>query len=403
MLLPERGDASVELTELSGEDDVVSLGQTVQEIGALLACTLGLGADFGKCSHHMGKRKPRIRHSLALSLLALAGCMGGDEERWEVAYSAIREEVPTRIVVVQDDGKKSRRVSGAKFRANPVLPQWSPDGRRIAFVRANPAGGPRAFRVYVVNADGSGERLVGEGTLPVWTNDGRSLVVERLAAPGQNSTIYVYSADGRTKRRLASGSGPAISHRGSRVAFVRFTYRKRPNGDWIPTSSSLYTISLDGTGLRLLGRTNVRNRRWVQPAWVPGDAAVSVVQRTSAIVGSGPLLTFSLSGRRRSIVPRVGETYAWSPRGDFVAYTLGEIIYIVRPDGTEVDAYGESAAIDIGWSPDGKLVGYSVQEVLETGQLVGLYIIDLEKKERRRFAVADGFAAFFDWRPKPPD
>jgi Tol biopolymer transport system component len=351
----------------------------------------------------MEKRKPLIRHSLALSLLVLAGCMGAGEEHWDVAYSPVREEVPTRIVVVQDDGKKSRRVSGAQFRANPVLPRWSPDGRRIAFVRANPAGGPRAFKVHVVNADGSGERLVGDGTLPVWTNDGRSVVAERLGAPPQNSTIYVYSADGRSKRRLASGSGPAISHRGSRVAFVRFTYRRRPNGDWIPTTSSLYTISLDGTGLRLLARTNVRNRRWVQPAWVPGDAAVSVVQRTGAITGSGPLLTFSLSGRRRQIVPRVGETYDWSPRGDFVAYTLGQIIYIVRPDGTEVDAYGESGAIDIEWSPDGKMVGYSVQEEVETGQFVGLYVIDLEKKERRRFVVADGFAAYLDWRPKPPD
>jgi hypothetical protein len=29
----------------------VSGGQTVQEIGALLACSLDLGTDFGKCSH----------------------------------------------------------------------------------------------------------------------------------------------------------------------------------------------------------------------------------------------------------------------------------------------------------------------------------------------------------------
>lgn len=51
MLLPERGDSSVELTELGGEDDVVSGGQTVQELGALLAGALDLATDFGKCSH----------------------------------------------------------------------------------------------------------------------------------------------------------------------------------------------------------------------------------------------------------------------------------------------------------------------------------------------------------------
>jgi hypothetical protein len=34
---------------------------------------------------------------------------------------------------------------------------------------------------------------------------------------------------------------------------------------------------------------------------------------------------------------------------------------------------------------------------------VGLYAIDVEKQERRRFVIADGFAAYLDWRPKPPD
>ena len=37
MLVPERRDTIVERTKLGGEDDVVSLGQTVQETGTLLA------------------------------------------------------------------------------------------------------------------------------------------------------------------------------------------------------------------------------------------------------------------------------------------------------------------------------------------------------------------------------
>lgn len=51
MLLPERGDPSIELTELGGEDGVMSGGQTVQESGAVLTYTLDLGTDFGICSH----------------------------------------------------------------------------------------------------------------------------------------------------------------------------------------------------------------------------------------------------------------------------------------------------------------------------------------------------------------
>lgn len=51
VLLPELGNSIVELAELGGEDDVMSGGQTVQEVGALLACALDLLTDFGKCSH----------------------------------------------------------------------------------------------------------------------------------------------------------------------------------------------------------------------------------------------------------------------------------------------------------------------------------------------------------------
>jgi hypothetical protein len=51
VLLPELGNSIVEPAELGGEDDVVSGGQTVQEIGALLAGPLDLSTDFGKCSH----------------------------------------------------------------------------------------------------------------------------------------------------------------------------------------------------------------------------------------------------------------------------------------------------------------------------------------------------------------
>jgi Tol biopolymer transport system component len=351
----------------------------------------------------MGKRMTRIRHSLLLTLAVLAGC-GGEEKRDEIAYSTIREEVPTRIIVVQDDGKKGRRVSGAKFRANPVLPKWSPNGQRIAFVRANPAGGPGAFQTYVVNADGSGERQLGEGTLPVWTNDGRFVVVERPRGPAQSSGIYVLSADGRSERRLTAGSAPAISHRGSRIAFVRYTLRKRPDGACcVTTSSSLYTISLDGTGLRRIAGTTERDVRWVQPSWLPDDSALAVLQRRPGGAVGGPLLTFTPSGRRRQIVPSVGETYDWSPKGDLVAYSEGDILFIVRPDGTEVESYGESNSIDIEWSPDGRKVAFTKQESIETSPVVGAYLIDLEEDKRERFVVADGFAAFLDWRPKIPD
>jgi TolB protein len=334
-----------------------------------------------------------------LLLAVLAGCMGGEEAGMEIAYGVVRDDVPTRIIVVEDDGTDARRVTGAQRGRSPVLPKWSPDGQKIAFVRYNPAGGPGAVQAYVVNADGSDERRLGEGTLPQWTNDGRSVVVERVRNPPLSSTIHVLAVDGSGNRRLAEGSSPAVSNRGSTVTFVRQTYR--PNGDI--ATSSLNTIPLDGTGERRLARIK-GPARFIQPSWLPDDSGVAAIERRGGL--GGPLVTISTSGGRRVVVPTVGETYDWSPKADLVAYTREGVLYIIRPDGTEVDSFGQSDAIDIEFSPDGKKVAFSVLEVVETGaEFVGLYVIDLDEEDpvRRRFALAEGFVAYLDWKPLPRD
>jgi len=350
----------------------------------------------------MKKRRRLIGHSLALLGLILVGGCGGGEKHDEIAYSTVRDEVPTRIIVVQDDGKKARRVSGAKRGANPALPIWSPDGQKIAFVRYRPQGGVSSLMTSIVNEDGTGEREIAEGTLPGWANGGTSLVVERPLAAPKLSTIYVLSVDGKTApRKLVVGSSPAVSHDGKRVAFVRYAYKRKPGGECcITTKTELLTIGVDGSGLRRLSQTGLKGQ-YTQPSWLPGDSEIAVLERLGGL--GGPLWTVSLSGAKKKIANSVGETYDWSPKGDLVAYTNGGLIYVIRPDGTEVENYGQSNAIDIEWSPDGKKVAFSMQEALENMQFVGLYLIDLDKHERRRFVIADGYAAYLDWRPDVAD
>src|SRR4029079_17326981 len=84
---------------------------------------------------------------------------------------------------------------------------WSPDGRKIAFLRLTRQRGG----LYVMNADGSGERRLAprNGTNPMWSrpvgfawsSDGRMLAFSTI--DNGNSDVYAIHADGSGLRNLS--------------------------------------------------------------------------------------------------------------------------------------------------------------------------------------------------------
>ena len=141
-------------------------------------------------------------------------------------------------------------------------PALSPDGRRVAFTH-------EFGRIIDEQIDYSGiysARLSGGGlrkiTLPPkrtamdseaqWSPDGRKLVFVRTFLDGQNNNlrqaIYTVRADGSGLRRvtpfsLNAGDGPDWSPDGKRILF-----RSPENGTFL--GSQLYTIGPDGSGLK---------------------------------------------------------------------------------------------------------------------------------------------------------
>jgi TolB protein len=74
------------------------------------------------------------------------------------------------------------------------LPVWSPDGRKLAFATS------KDF-VYVVNRDGRGLRKVGRmASAPSWSPDGRWLAF--TSDRDGNGDIYIVKADGSGERQL---------------------------------------------------------------------------------------------------------------------------------------------------------------------------------------------------------
>ena len=170
------------------------------------------------------------------------------------------------VYVMTADGSEQRRLTqGNALPSAP--PAWSPDGRRIAFVSERDGNA----EIYVVNADGTGQRNLTripryDGD-PAWSPDGRKIAFasgSRSCRAGEgcvgNSDVYVMNADGSGQRRLTRAPRgdvvPAWSPDGRKIAFVS----KRDG------NPEIYVMNSDGSGQRNLTRNATVDRL---VAWSP--------------------------------------------------------------------------------------------------------------------------------------
>jgi Tol biopolymer transport system component len=76
------------------------------------------------------------------------------------------------IEVVQADGSGERVLVEGPMFEGPGVPVWSPDGSRIAFIRTPGEPGDFALEFWVIGADGRGEVRVGVGDGGTWLGGG---------------------------------------------------------------------------------------------------------------------------------------------------------------------------------------------------------------------------------------
>jgi hypothetical protein len=133
------------------------------------------------------------------------------------------------IYVADTNGQGLRRVSGPGFAA---VPSWSPDGRRLAFVRAED-GKPRVWNIWTIDvATGKPTRItshqVGQPWGAAWFPDGHRI------AYSHEDRLIVRTLEGKDARVFKSPirrrlvRTPAISPDGKRIIF-----QVRRDGGWI--------------------------------------------------------------------------------------------------------------------------------------------------------------------------
>lgn len=236
--------------------------------------------------------------------------------------------------------------------AEAAFPNWSPDGRKIVFMsdRATPGNptppgfleGPD-FEIFVMNADGSHLTQVTFNELddedPAWSPDGKRIAFVRDFNPVRGELdldILTMKSDGSAERNLTNTPGvqehqPAWSPNGRKIAFSR-----APDAD---SDNDLYKMSPDGSNVRQL-TSDAHDNEF--PDWSPdGRRIVFNSTRDDPLDENYEIYTMRAGGgdvTRLTFEPDAGDYVpAWSPDGRKIVFASSRDgnndIYTMRPDG----------------------------------------------------------------------
>jgi Tol biopolymer transport system component len=149
---------------------------------------------------------------------------GADWPAWSVTgrFAFLNNDDQYRMTIgprdglysIRDDGSRLRRLFGS-FVALGNEPDWSPDGRRLAF-RAR-------GRIFTIGTDGRGRRPITGGNRPyshpAWSPDGRYIAVIRGEERDQG--LWVMRPDGRGLRQVV-GARRTVSSDGQVMQWQTF-------------------------------------------------------------------------------------------------------------------------------------------------------------------------------------
>jgi Tol biopolymer transport system component len=299
------------------------------------------------------------------------------------------------VYVMNADGSGQRRlVNTAESCGGELDHSWSPDGRKIAFT----AWSDKGHDMYVINADGSGQQRLSsdpewESGL-AWSPDGEALA---FIAGGRFADIYVMNADGSGRRRLAGDATYgelAWSPRSDKIAFAR-----ERDGD-----VELYVMNPDGSGQRRLTRNMVRDS---YPVWSPDGRKIAFESNWQVWV-----MNPDGSGQRR-LTRNGGRNFApaWSPNGRRIAFerrlgrqqsprscsgcgnALHFEVWVMNADGRQARVLARDAAQEPSWSPDGQKIAFKRQLGEREpfgGRQSDIYVMNADGSGQRNLTQAAG-------------
>ena len=269
--------------------------------------------------------------------------------------------------------------------AREFTPVYSPDGTKIAFNREENC---TSRNVTVMNADGTGQKIIAPGFEYHWSPDSTRIAYVNSGA------VYVARPDTGERRRVTpttkSAQYVSWSPDGSKLAYL--------GGDVTggsTTPAEVNVINADGTGNVKLTNTGASKFEIV---WSPDGGKLAFVQRIASSIyhvfvvspaGGAPVRISSLDADYYDL--------AWSPDGTRLLTvldrrSLGSSLYWLYPAGGAPRRITDNG-FDFDWGPsisqDGSKIVYASDD--------GLFIVNWDGTENRLVSVNDWDG---NWRPE---
>ncbi len=282
----------------------------------------------------VAKARPGVM-GLSLAFAALA-CWAAWPSR------AAAQNAQWGIFVMKSDGSQAHllaQVDGCTVHARP---RWSPDGKQIVFDAESAA--TRQNASYLVNADGTGLKRLGDFGYARWTPDNKQLVFQF----GGQSSIQNLDGEGRTQ--IAAGGSPCLSPDGSLLA-VRYQDNIQVTNLVTGDTKTLFA--------------SPKETIYYGFSWFPDGKRLAVVARP-APRKSRELLYVSAEGEEHGLHVRMtGEMagfISFSPDGKMLAIDSSYKVRLLDAEGTSKPILlpGQKGANrDPDWSPDGEWIVFA--------------------------------------------
>lgn len=254
-------------------------------------------------------------------------------------------------------------------------PQFSPDGKQIAFVvrESDLAKGTSNSEIYLIRPDGTGLRRMTNNpaadTHPRWAPDGRSILFVSSRKNGQQA--WLLPVDGGEPRQLtdfaAGVADPLWSPDGSRILFTSDVY---PDCGASDSCNKATAKSADEGPLQAHMADGLLYRHWT--TWKEGKRThilafdLTLRSITDLTPGDADAPSFALGGVGFTLSPDGRELCYVANRERYEAETTNKDLWLAPATGGEprnITAANKAYDGDPAYSPDGRFIAHRTQSI----------------------------------------